>query len=319
MRCDRGCGLPVALVVLAMAAGAAAGVAPGPARAEPQAIGTATMIENMVTAELVNDRRQLKTGDDVRQNETLETAPSSFGEFQLKDDTKLALGPGARIVLDKFVYDPDRTNGSIVINLAKGAFRFITGKASKPAYEIRTPTSTLTVRGTIFDLYIDDDGEAAVLLVEGGVDVCNRDHRCMPHNQPGMIMHVGRRGDMTPPRKWDGSFMRNVPMDRAFPFMTHRLRMDPRQHFRRADLMTPRYARMERERDRQRNAGRARLGDRADFGRRRFTRDGDGRVDRRPGPRRKVVGPGRFKNGPLPRRVEEDENRRGRRFGPGRP
>ena len=54
------------------------------------------------------------------------------GEFRLNDDTKLALGPGSRLVLDKFVYDSDKKAGSIVLDLTKGAFRFITGVASKP-------------------------------------------------------------------------------------------------------------------------------------------------------------------------------------------
>jgi len=51
----------------------------------------------------------------------------------------VALGPGSRLLLDKFVYDPQKGSGTIVLNLVKGAFRFVTGIASKPSYLIRVP------------------------------------------------------------------------------------------------------------------------------------------------------------------------------------
>ena len=35
----------------------------------------------------------------------------------LRDQTKVALAPRARLALDRFIYDPNRTTGSIVLNL----------------------------------------------------------------------------------------------------------------------------------------------------------------------------------------------------------
>ena len=55
-----------------------------------------------------------------------------IGELLLRDQTKVAIGPGARLTLDRFVYDPNKGNGAIVLNLVKGSFRFITGIAAKP-------------------------------------------------------------------------------------------------------------------------------------------------------------------------------------------
>ena len=70
------------------------------------------------------------------------------------DDTKLALGPGARLVLDKFVYDPNTTSKQVLINFAVGAFRFISSSKDAVGYELKTPTATMGVRGTVFDFYL---------------------------------------------------------------------------------------------------------------------------------------------------------------------
>ncbi|MGZ5889353.1 MAG: FecR family protein, partial [Hyphomicrobium sp.] len=93
--------------------------------AEP--IGSAVRIVNKVTGSLDQQRHDLTVGDNVSQNEAIEVASDALGELKLRDDTKLALGPGSRLVLDKFVYNPAPSTGAVGVNLVKGAFRFITG------------------------------------------------------------------------------------------------------------------------------------------------------------------------------------------------
>ncbi len=92
-------------------------------------IGDARTIVSIVKADFDKQERELTIGDVVRQDEVIEVSNDGKGEFRLNDDTKLALGPGARMVLDKFVYDSDKKAGTIVLDLTKGAFRFITGVA----------------------------------------------------------------------------------------------------------------------------------------------------------------------------------------------
>src|SRR5690606_23169970 len=115
---------------------------------------------NLVTAAFNRDTRTLQQGDRVHQDELIEVGLDATSELKLDDETKLALGPGARLMLDKFVYDPARTKGSIVLDLVKGSFRFVTGVAEMPPYVIKTPSAAITVRGTIFDVYVEDNGEA---------------------------------------------------------------------------------------------------------------------------------------------------------------
>ena len=48
------------------------------------------------------------------------TAIDSEAELVLNDETKLAVGPESRIVLDSFIYDPEQKDGEVIINAAKG-------------------------------------------------------------------------------------------------------------------------------------------------------------------------------------------------------
>ena len=101
------------------------------------------------------------------------------------------MGPDAKIVLDKFVYDASPSRGTISVNLAQGAFRFITGVAPKVSYEIKTPTASLGIRGTVFDVYVAENGETAVLLHQGGIEICNAARSCQFYDKTRQIVFVG--------------------------------------------------------------------------------------------------------------------------------
>jgi hypothetical protein len=75
----------------------------------------------------------------------------------------------------------------------KGAFRFITGKSPKDNYSIRTPTMTIGVRGTAFDLAVRaGSGETMMVVHEGGTNVCDRTSRCLDVGTGNMV--VGEAG-----------------------------------------------------------------------------------------------------------------------------
>jgi hypothetical protein len=190
-------------------------------------IGKAVAVKNEVSLETVDTKLPLTTGLVVHQDEIIITGNAASAEVELLDRTKLAVGPDAKIVLDKFVYDASAAPGSISIQITKGAFRFITGIAPKSAYKINTPTASLGVRGTVFDVYVADNGETAVLLHEGGVDMCNTASACQRLDRIGGILHVGVAGAFSALTRWDGTIMRGIGVARAFPFVGQRLTIDP--------------------------------------------------------------------------------------------
>ena len=225
-------------------------------------IGQAIAVKNDVTAAYEKDRRKLAKDDPVRQEEVIEVGDDSLGELKFKDDTKLALGPGSRMTLDKFVYDPEKTNGSIVVNLLKGTFRFITGLAAKPAYQIKTPSASISVRGTIFDVYIKPNGSTWLLLIEGAVEVCNDAGKCRVLDEPGKFIQVteaprpskrAKGGDGPPPaRSWDISSptkwaalpgRRTTSIETAFPFVPAAPSFDPDPWYSTNDIIIGRFPR----------------------------------------------------------------------------
>lgn len=204
-------------------------ISPAIAQAQvPPKIGSAVAVVNLVTAAYNQDTRSLAQGDAVHQNEIIEVGLDASSELKLDDETKLALGPGSKLALDKFVYDPAKRDGSIVLNLAKGAFRFMTGVAAKPTYVVRTPVASITVRGTIFDIYVMDDGMVWMLLHEGAIQICNDRGKCRLLDEPGKLIRVLSNGDVGSPVRWASLPGReSTPFQKAFPFVVKAPSIDP--------------------------------------------------------------------------------------------
>ncbi len=91
-------------------------------------------------------------GQHVLQGDVLETGSGSMG-VTFRDDTMLSMGPGSRISVDSFVFDPAGKSTDFLVNMTRGTAQFITGQMAKVAPEsmkVRTPLSTIGIRGTRF-------------------------------------------------------------------------------------------------------------------------------------------------------------------------
>ena len=140
---------------------------------EKVTIGNAKVIVKTVTGTFEASLRQIKLLDDIYHNEVVETGDESATELVFLDETKLALGPNSSLVLDRFVYDPDPDKASFVMTATAGVFRFVSGKLPKKSYEIRTPTATIGIRGTVFSIVVlpaDFDREGAAPIVNVTVE-----------------------------------------------------------------------------------------------------------------------------------------------------
>jgi len=145
---------------------------PGRAMAEIP-IGAARIVVANVSAETALASRKLATADDVRYQELIATERGSATVIQFIDSTELAIGEQARVRLDEFVFDPGAA-GRLDLTLEFGALRFSTGSMAKPAYKISTPSATLAVRGTEFDLAVDGDGATYLMVRHGKVEILGK-------------------------------------------------------------------------------------------------------------------------------------------------
>ena len=191
-------------------------------------IGTSVVIVNRVTGQLLQNERQLKQGERVFLKEVLEASEKSQAELRLDDNTKLALGPKARLVLDDYV-----VGKKITVNMVKGAFRFITGDSGSKSYTIKTPTASMGVRGTVVDVYVCDNGDSLFLLHDGRIDVCTRtapgslSQNCRPLANVGQIVQAGQDGRLSRPLKYSPRLCPGVTVQEAFPFIGKPLAVDP--------------------------------------------------------------------------------------------
>lgn len=149
-------------------------------------VGQSVRIKNQVNASINN--RSLAPRDPVFTSESISASTNSHGEILLNDRSKVLVGENSSISLDDFVVGSSGfSNGTIKV--AKGAFRFITGNSKKGAFKVETPVSTIGVRGTVFDVYVQPDGNTQVILFRGEVEVCSSSN-CVVTNRPCDIIDV---------------------------------------------------------------------------------------------------------------------------------
>ena len=113
--------------------------------AEPR-IGTAASTRPKVEAVTEGSTQALSSGSEIYANQTVRTGIRGTADLVFIDSTNLDVGPMSEVRLDKFVYDPTGSSGSVVLQARRGAFLFATGSQAKRAYQFNTPHGTLGVQ-----------------------------------------------------------------------------------------------------------------------------------------------------------------------------
>jgi hypothetical protein len=112
-------------------------------------------------------------GTPVNMNDQLLTGANARMEVTFVDGTKLTLGENAKVVVDRFVYNPAKGTGTVALDASRGALRLATGKVNKMPNRnvtVSTPYAALAVRGTEFWMG-PIDGHYGALLLKGHVAV----------------------------------------------------------------------------------------------------------------------------------------------------
>jgi hypothetical protein len=174
---------------------------------QPREIGGAMVVVNDVRGDNQGRKGRIGLGDRVFANQGVQTAAESMAKFVFLDDTNMTIGPDSRAKLDSFVFDPDGRAKTVAVSAAKGAFRFVSGRSPSDAYKVTTPHAHIGVRGTTYDVRVQN-GRTLVVLQEGAVNVCLRNSaRCRELNVPGQSLVVTDNdiaGPIAPENKpWD--------------------------------------------------------------------------------------------------------------------
>lgn len=155
-------------------------------------VGKAASVVNFVIGDNLSKLRQLSAEDPVFALERISAELDSHGEILLNDNTKIVVGPGAEISLDDFVVAGNNIQSG-TISVLKGAFRFISGEAPKGTFKVVTPLSTIGIRGTLFDVYVNDRGQTDVIIYSGRVNVCTLNNKCRDLHETCDIVRVSSK------------------------------------------------------------------------------------------------------------------------------
>ena len=165
----------------------------GPVAAQTP-VGVNALVENSVQTRSVGEsgwRPSLVDGT-VRQADAIVTGADSRLLIRLRDQSMLTVGANAALNVDRFVIDTETDPAGVLVSMARGAFRFVSGSrgTERERVAFRTPTATIGIRGTIIEAAVGSealellDGEAGtpvpgdepdqaavIVLVEGEIEI----------------------------------------------------------------------------------------------------------------------------------------------------
>ena len=123
--------------------------------------GSASVVRNGVTITLNN-------GDNVLQNDVVQTGSGSTLGLVMIDGTTFNLSAGARLMLNDLTYEAGSTSNSSLFTLVQGAATFVAGQVAKTGdMKVGTPVATMGIRGTAVILDISAiDGHVSISVID---------------------------------------------------------------------------------------------------------------------------------------------------------
>src|SRR5262245_52461925 len=136
------------------------------APAAQQPIGRVETVSGSATAVRNGVAIDLNVGDLVFQGDVVQTRSDSTLGIGFSDGSAFSLQENARMALNEFVYDPNSTSNSALINLVQGTVSFIAAQVAKTGHmQVDTPTATMGIRGTFVTLSVSSvDGHTVASL-----------------------------------------------------------------------------------------------------------------------------------------------------------
>jgi hypothetical protein len=122
-----------------------------PAIAQPSAAGRIDRLAGTAFILRAGAHVPIKAGDAVLETDVLRTGPDGRIGVTLKDDTRLSLGPGSEVRLEKFLYSPSEGKIGLALRVARGLVAYVSGRIAKlapDAVRLETPAAIVGVRGT---------------------------------------------------------------------------------------------------------------------------------------------------------------------------
>jgi hypothetical protein len=100
--------------------------------------------------------KAISIGSKIDEGDTVVTEKRTYARLKFNDGSEVTLKPNSQFKIEKFSYDQGKPKDDAAsFSLIKGGLRTITGQIGKrgnqDSYQMKTPTATIGIRGTIYD------------------------------------------------------------------------------------------------------------------------------------------------------------------------
>jgi hypothetical protein len=154
-------------------------LAASPTLALAEAAGSAKGVNPAADVARDGGSTTLVVGADVFIGDLVETGPKGQVQILFADNTELVVGPNSALTIEDYLIRNDGSAGKLAVDMLSGAFRFSTGDSAKNRYVIKTPTGTIGVRGTSFDVVVQRAlRRSLILLYDGALRFCTTAGDC---------------------------------------------------------------------------------------------------------------------------------------------
>lgn len=123
------------------------------------AAGTIKRVQGESQIVSMSGSRAVAVGGSIYAGDRVVTAGESAVGVTLHDGTQMAVGPDAAVTVQSYQFDPTTRQGSLMIDVARGAMRMVSGLIARQdpaAVKVNTPTATIGIRGTDFIVDVDE-------------------------------------------------------------------------------------------------------------------------------------------------------------------
>lgn len=132
------------------------------AMGEESSIGKTKTSKGDVIAIRSGKEIPIHVGDRLYQKDIVRTGADSSVGIIFEDNTVLSLGPKSEIVIDEYVFAPEKGMLSMITRMVKGTATYLSGiigRQSPESVKFQTPDATIGIRGTQFLVKVKEDNQ----------------------------------------------------------------------------------------------------------------------------------------------------------------
>lgn len=162
-------------------------------------LGTTLLAKGSIQAERYGAQTAIKRLSSVYRTDIIRSAKDSTAQFRMVDDAYIELHENSELRLEQYHLNADGKHGNVIMELISGGLRTISGKIGKQdksEYQLKTPTATIGIRGTFYEVSLAKEG-MYLAAWKGGITVKTYSGACnllIGSGQPANFAFVSNSG-----------------------------------------------------------------------------------------------------------------------------